>query len=88
MSIRVAGVRLVTLVAIGLLLGAGATVWLSRPADAGMGLMTLEVVKVVDGDAPEGEFVIEVRCDTDGTTHLMFDGPGTQALELVPDTQD
>jgi hypothetical protein len=49
---------------------------------------TLEVVKVVEGDAPAGTFVIEVTCDNEGTITLDFDGPGTEMLDLIADDQD
>lgn len=58
--------------------GAGA-----QPGDG-----TLEVVKVVEGDAPVGTFLIDVICDSNGTTTLEFDGPGTETLNLLASDQD
>jgi len=73
----------------GVALIASTLAW-ALPASAGNGPATgtVEIVKAVVGDAPEGSFEITLDCDTDGLIPLTFDGPGTQSLQLVGDTQD
>jgi Domain of unknown function (DUF5979) len=79
--------RACLIAAVGLI---AATLFWANPASGGQpqATGTLEVVKVVVGDAPDGSFEITIECDTDGTIPLTFDGAGTQSLQLAADTQD
>ena len=73
----------------GVALIASTLAW-TLPASAGVEppTGTVEIVKAVVGDAPDGSFEITLDCDTDGLIPLTFDGPGMQSLQLVGDTQD
>lgn len=70
------------------LIGGLVVVLVSPPAHAQQAMGAVEIVKVVEGDAPAGSFEIELVCDTDGTITLTFDGEGSQTVPLEADTQD